>query len=98
MTGLQPFDPGTLVLIALLNPAVALTGILMGRSADQPQKLPIAGFVAAVAGAALVWLGAWLGLMPTRGSGAEAGLFLLQMVVGMGWATVGYYMLRRPRS
>lgn len=97
MTGIQPFEPGTLVLMALLNPAVALVGFLMGRAADQPQKLVVAAFAAALAGAVLVWVGAWLKIIPVRGSGAEAGLLLLQMVVGLGWATIGYCFRRAKR-
>lgn len=98
MTGLQPFDPGALVLIALLNPAVAVTAFLMGRAADQAQKLIIAGFVAALAGAALVWLAAYLKLLPARGVGGEAGLFLLMFALGMIWAAIGYRLRPRPRG
>lgn len=90
MTGLQPFDPGALLLIALLNPAVALVGFLMGRAADQPQKLVVAAFSAALAGAVLVWLAAYVRVLPARGSGGEGGLLLLQMVIGFAWAYFGY--------
>lgn len=92
MSGIQPFDPGALLLIALLNPAVALVGFLMGRAADQPQKLLVAAFVAALAGAVLVWIGAYFRILPTRGSGGEAGLLVLQMLVGFGWALFGYFI------
>ena len=98
MIGLQPFDPGSLVLIALLNPAVVIVGYLMGRTADQPQKLLIAAFSAAIAGSLLIWVAAFLKIVPARGSGAEAGLFVFQMVVGLAWACVGYYLRRRNRS
>lgn len=90
MSGLQPFDPGALLLVALLNPAVVLVGILMGRAADQWQKLIVAAFVAALAGSALVWLGAFLRVLPARGIGGEAGLFVFQIVIGLGWAWLGY--------
>jgi len=95
---MQPFDPVALLLIALLNPAVALVGFLMGRAADQPQKLVIAAFAAALAGAALVWLGAWLRVLPARGVGGEAGLFVLQMVFGLGWAVLGYFLRAQRKS
>lgn len=98
MIGLQPFDPGSLVLIALLNPAVAIVGFLMGRSADQPQKLVIAAFAAALAGSVLIWLGAYLKIVPARGSGAEAGVFLLQMIFGLGWSAAGYFLARKGRK
>ena len=92
---MQPFDPGMLVLIALLNPAVAIVGFWMGRQANQPQKLIVAGFAAAIAGVVLVWLAARLRVLPVRGSGGEAGLFVLQFVVGTAWAAIGYYFARR---
>ena len=95
MTGLQPFDPWSLLMIALLNPAVVVTGLLMGRAADQWQKLVVAAFVAALAGAALVWLGAYLRILPARGLGGEAGLFVLQYLLGLAWAFVGYRTARR---
>lgn len=96
MTGLQPFDPAALMLIALLNPAVAITGFLMGRAANQPQKVLIAAFVAAVAGAALVWIAAFLKVLPARGVGGEAGLFVFMFAVGLVWSGIGYWM--RPRT
>lgn len=92
---MQPFDPLMLVLIALLNPVVAIVGYLMGVRANQPQKLIVAGFAAALAGVALVWLSARLRILPVRGSGGEAGLFVLQFVVGTAWAAIGYYFGRR---
>ena len=95
MEGLQPFHPEALVLIAALNPAVILVGVMMGQRADQWQKLIVAAFVAALAGAGLVWLGAWLRILPARGLGGEAGLFVLQMVFGLVWATLGYLFWRK---
>ena len=85
------------MLVAALNPAVTIVGILMGRAADQPQKLVVAGFVAALAGAALVWLAAYFRLLPARGIGGEAGLFVLQFVIGMAWAALGYWLRRAGR-
>ena len=97
MTGLQPFDPASLVLIALCNPAVVVVGFLMGQAADQWQKLIVAAFVAALAGAALVWLAAFLRILPARGLGGEAGLFVLQLGLGLMWAVAGYVWAgRRP--
>ena len=98
MTGLQPFDPGSLALIALLNPAVAIVGFLMGRAANQPQKLIVAGFVAALAGAALVWIAAFVKLLPARGVGGEAGLFMIMFVVGLVWSAIGYWFSRNARK
>lgn len=93
---MQPFDPWALVWIAVLNPAVAVVGFVMGRRADQWQKLIVAAFSAALAGFVLVWLAAYLRILPTRGFGGEAGLFFLQTILGLVWATIGYRL--KPQS
>lgn len=93
--GLQPFDPVALLLIAAINPAVIIVGFLMGWHADQWQKLIVAAFAAALAGSALVWLAAWTRLLPARGLGGEAGLFVLQIGFGFIWAAIGYGLKRR---
>ena len=95
MTGLQPFDPASLVVVALLNPAVVIVGFLMGRAADQPQKILVAGFAAACAGSGLIWLAAFTKILPARGVGGEAGLFVIQLALGIAWAALGYYWQRR---
>ena len=93
--GLQPFDPAALLLIAALNPAVIVVGFLMGRHADQWQKLIVASFAAALPGSALIWLAARTRLLPARGLGGEAGLFVLQIGFGLLWAGIGYGFKRR---
>ncbi len=97
MTGLQPFDPGALVVIALLNPVVAIVAFMMGRAADQPQKLVVAAFSASLAGMLLIWLATYFKILPARGSGTEAGLLALQMFVGLAWAALGYVLARRSK-
>lgn len=98
MHGLGPFDPLSLVLLALFNPAVIAVGFLMGRAASEPQKIVIAGFAAACAGAGLIWVAAWVKLLSARGIGAEAGLFVLNFAVGMAWAAGGYYLAGRGKK
>jgi hypothetical protein len=95
MADLQPFDPLSLVIIAALNPAVIVVGFLMGRAADEPQKIVVAAFVAALAGSALVWIAAFFRVLPARGLGGEAGVFAMQVLLGALWAAVGYRT--RPR-
>lgn len=95
MPALTPFDPLALLIIALLNPVVIAVGLVMGRQADQWQKLPVAGFAAAIAGAVGIWLAARLGLLPARGVGGEAGLFVLQFLLGTAWATLAWWWSKR---
>jgi hypothetical protein len=90
-----PFDPWTLVLIALLNPAVIVVAFLMGRRADQWQKLIVAAFAASLAGYALYWLVAAVGLMPVHALGGEAAILLMQFLFGLVWAALGYWLLRK---
>jgi len=97
VTGLKPFDPQAILLIALLNPVVILVAILMGRAADQWQKLIVAGFAAALAGSVLIWVVTFLKILPARGVGGEAGLFVVQILLGTLWATAAYLLLRRQR-
>jgi hypothetical protein len=92
LVGLQPFDPFDLAIIALLNPAVILVAVVMGRKADQWQKLFVAGFAAAMAGAVLIWIATFSQLLPARGVGGESGLFILSFVYGTVIATLVYLL------
>ena len=91
---INAFDPVTLLLIALLNPVVIAVAFLMGRCADQWQRLIVAAFAASVAGVALYWLVAAVGLMPIHALGGEAALLLMQFLLGLAWASLGYWTKR----
>jgi hypothetical protein len=95
MPALEPFQPLSLLVIAAVNPAVIIVAVVMGRAADQWQKLIVAAFAAALAGFILVLLAARLGLIAVTASGGEAGLFLLQLILGLLWAGLGYAARRR---
>lgn len=92
------FDPLTLVLIALLNPVVIVVAFLMGRRADQWQKLIVAAFAASLAGFILYWIISAIGFLPVRALGGEAGIVLLQSVFGFIWALIGYVSRRWSSS
>lgn len=92
---LQPFDPLSLLLVAALNPAVIVVAFLMGRAADQWQKILIAGFAGALAGAVLIWIATYLRLLSAKGLGGEAGVFVASFALGLAWATIGYFSRRR---
>ena len=91
---IKPFDPWTLVLISLLNPAVIAVAFWMGRRADQWQKLIVAAFVASLSGFILYWLAAELGLLPIHALGGEAAILLMQIFLGLVWASLGYFTRR----
>jgi len=91
---IKPFDPWTLVLIAAVNPAVIAVAFWMGRRADQWQKLIVAAFAASLSGFILYWLAAELGLLPIHALGGEAAILLMQLLLGLMWASLGYFTRR----
>ena len=94
MTTLRPFDPATLLMIAALNPAVIAVGLWMGFKADQWQKLIVAALAAALAGFLLLYAGILVGIVRTASIGGEAGIVAFQVVLGLGWAIIGYTYAR----
>lgn len=95
MITLEKFDPETLVLLALLNPAVIGVAFWMGRNADQWQKIIVAAFAASIAGFALFWLGTFTGVLVVGSQGGAAGVVMLQFAFGLLWAALGYFSKRR---
>ncbi len=87
---INAFDPATLILIALFNPAVIVVAVVMGRRADQWQKLIVAAFAASLVGLILYWIVTTVGLLPVHALGGEAGIVLLQFLFGLVWAAIGY--------
>jgi len=88
---IKAFDPVTLVLIALINPAVIVVAFVLGRRADQWQKVIVAAFAASLAGFILYWIITALGYLPVRALGSEGGIVLLQILFGLVWAAIGYW-------
>ena len=80
---------------AALNPATIAVAIVMGRSLgqrrDQKAKLMIAAFAAAIAGAALLWLGTKLGISalatPARAAG---GIFVASFFFAFLYSAIAY--------
>lgn len=90
MLHLQPFDPYGVLLVALLNPVVIAVAFLMGRDADQWQKVIIAGFAATCAGFLFLYALAWVRIVIVTGFGAPTGVFVAQFFLGLFWAFIGY--------
>jgi hypothetical protein len=90
MIDINSFEPTTLLLIAALNPAVIIVAVLMGRRADQWQKLPIAAFAASLIGMALFWIAGEVGIFAIHALGGEAAIFLIQCLLGFIWAWLAY--------
>ena len=91
-----PVDLLAVLLTALLNPAVIVVAFWLGRNADQPQKVPVAAFAAALAGSLLTHFAVRAGMTSLAQVGrAAAGLFIAQFVFGLAWAYAGYRFFRR---
>jgi hypothetical protein len=89
-------DLKAVFLTALLNPAVILVALWMGRNANQWQKIPIAAFAAALIGSALVYIAVRIGLPPVTTVGrAAAGVFIAEFLFALVWASCGYWLARR---
>ena len=87
----MPAPLRTILLLALLNPAAWVVGAMLGRRADQPQKLVIAGFVGGIAGVALAWALMALGLVDPAYR-LLAGVFIASAAIAtlaawLGWRT-----------
>jgi hypothetical protein len=87
---------------ALLNPATFAVAVYLGLRADEPQKIPLAGMIAGIAGMAMIGV---LGAL-SRGAGwtlslgherPAGGMFIALMLVGCLWAGAAYLWKRRGR-
>jgi hypothetical protein len=95
---LPPVDLWSVFLAALLNPLVIVVAVLMGRQADQWQKIPVAGFAAAVIGSAALYVLVRVGLLGGGALGrAAAGVFIAEFLLGTIWAALAYAFAHRAR-
>jgi hypothetical protein len=91
MPPIEPVSLGAVILAALLNPAVPLVALWMGRAADQWQKLPVAAFAAALVGSALFYIAVYLGMPGVRDVGRSAsGVFVAEFLFALVWAALGF--------
>ena len=83
------------LLLAIMNPATLAAGFLIGRRADQAQKIVLGAFVAGIAGVLFVCLLMATGLYPPHVR-LLGGVFVASAVAGVIWAWVGY--ATRPKK
>ena len=82
-------DIKDLLLLALMNPATLAAGFMLGRRADQKQKIVLAVVVAGVAGMAFAWLLMLTGLFEPK-IRLLGGVFVLSAALGTLWAWIGF--------
>ncbi len=91
MPPVPPVSLGAVLLTALLNPAVVIVALAMGRHADQWQKLPVAAFAAALVGSFCVYVAVYFGMPGVTSVGrATAGVFVAEFVFGLVWAALAW--------
>ncbi len=98
MIGLKPFDPWSVMMIAALNPVVIIVAVAMGRRIDQWQKVIVAGFAASLAGFLALYALTYFKVVPVKGIGGEAGVFLVQFGLGMIYAWLAWRFAGRSET
>ncbi|MGD9802856.1 MAG: hypothetical protein AB7O71_09355 [Hyphomicrobiaceae bacterium] len=83
-----------MLLLAIMNPAAIIAGFLVGRRADQVQKIVVAGFVAGIAGVMFAGLLMLTGLFPPKVR-SLSGVFVAAMVVGIVFGWIGFATRRK---
>ena len=79
----------------VLNPVLMAVAFMMGRKADQPVKLVIAGFAGAAASALTLYLAALVGVPGADNlSRAIAGVFTVSLIAGIFYAGAGYWSVK----
>ena len=84
-----PPDLIEVVTHAVMNPGTIVAGYLIGRHADQPQKIIVGAFAAGAAGVLFAWLVMKLGLSPDHPR-LFVGIFVLSFILGAIWAWLGW--------
>lgn len=77
------------LLLALMNPATLAAGFLLGRRADQAQKLIVCAFAAGIAGALFAWVLMATGFYEPK-IRLLGGVFVASAVLGVIWGWIGY--------
>jgi protein-S-isoprenylcysteine O-methyltransferase Ste14 len=90
----MPPELKAILLLSILNPAAIIVGYLVGRRADQPQKIIVAAFAAGLAGALFARLLMALGLTSAQPR-LIAGILIVAAGVGSLAAWLGWRSARR---
>lgn len=86
----MPPELKTIFVLAFMNPATLLAGYWLGRHSDQPQKIAVAAFMAAIAGTAFVVVTMYFGFAAWQPR-LIAGVFIASMLLGALYASLGYW-------
>jgi len=90
----MPPEVKEILLLAFMNPATLAAGFLVGRRADQIQKIIVGGFAAGAAGTLFALLLMATGLFPPK-MRLLSGVCVASGVFGLVWAWLGFVTQRR---
>lgn len=90
----MPPELKEVLLLAIMNPAALAAGVLVGRRADQAQKIIVGGFAAGIAGAIFAGLLMAVGLYPPEVR-LLSGVFVASALLGLAWAWIGFITRRK---
>ncbi len=90
----MPPELKDVLLLALMNPAMIVAGFLVGRRADQVQKIIVGGFAAGVAGVLFAGLLMLTGLHPPAAR-LLSGVFVVSGLAGIVCAWIGFITRRQ---
>ena len=91
----MPPELQDVLLLAVMNPGTLLAGFLVGRHADQAQKIIVGGFAAGIGGVLFAGLLMLTGFFPPKVS-LLSGVFVASALLGLVWAWIGF-VTRRNR-
>lgn len=77
------------IVLSVMNLGTILAGFLVGRRADQPQKIVVGAFASGIAGVLFAGLIGVLGLAEVRAR-SMGGVFVLSFLLGFVWTWLGY--------
>ena len=90
----MPPELKDVLLLAIMNPATLAAGFLIGRRADQVQKIIVAAFAAGIAGVLFAGLLMLTGLYPPKVR-LLSGVFVASFVAGLVWGGLGFATRRK---
>ena len=85
----MPPELKDILLLAIMNPATLAAGFLIGRRADQAQKIIVAGFAAGIAGVLFAGLLMLTGFFPPKVR-LLSGVFVASFLAGLVWGWIGF--------
>jgi hypothetical protein len=82
------------IALSVMNPGTILAGFLIGRRADQWQKIVVGAFASGIAGALVGWI-LWVAGFTEIMLRSLTGVFVLSSLLGVIWTWIGFTTRKR---